>query len=247
MTCGHHLLDARGLAHAALHDVDPFAAGRCEHEVLAHLALQDVCHVHHGIVHVDGDLDDAGVGMRQVAHAQRVRQVLVQLAFEALLVVQQVRNLTVEHHQVQAVEQVDHVLEPAQRGMAEHLAVDKPARNHHLRTVGGHEIHLVAHGGEQLLQRVEAPAGGRHKADARGSQPLDKAERLRRHIAFAVQKRAVHIRCDELDHAASFSMAPHAPRVCPYPSLRRHCTVRFAGETPDMKPAQDAYPSLTGR
>ena len=165
-------------------------------------------------IHVDGDLDDAGVGVRQVAHTQRVRQVLVQLAFEALLVVQQVRNLTVEHHQVQAVEQVDHVLEPAQRGMAEHLAVDKPTRNHHLRAVGGDKVHFAAHGGEQLLQRIEAPTGGRHKTDARSPQPLDKVERLRRHIAFAVQKRAVHIRCDELDHVASFVVAPHAPRVC---------------------------------
>ena len=115
---------------------------------------------------------------------------------------------------MQAVEQVGHILEPAQRGMAEYLAVDKLTRNHHLRTVGGDKVHFAAHGGEQLLQRVEAPARGRHKADARGFQSLDKIERLRRHIAFAVQKRAVHVRCDELDHAASFSMAPHAPRAC---------------------------------
>ena len=148
---------------------------------------------------------------------------------------------------MQAVEQVGHILEPAQRGMAEHLAVDKLTRNHHLRAVGGDEVHFAAHGGEQLLQRVEASTRGRHKTDARSPQPLDQVERLRRHIAFAVQKRAVHIRCDELDHAASFSVAPHAH--APVRILRFAAIVRRVSqaEMPATKPAQDAYRLLTGR
>ena len=92
----------------------------------------------------------------------------------------------------------------------------------------------------------EAPTRGRHKTDARSPQPLDQVERLRRHIAFAVQKRAVHIRCDELDHAASFSVAPHAPRACPYPSLRRHCTARFASGNAGHETCAGCLPAVNG-
>lgn len=125
----HDLLDARRLAHAHLHDVDPLGARRREHEPVPKLALQHVGHVHRvgGRVAEDGHLQNVHLGVWHVKDAHGREQVLVDLALEAVLVVEQEAARAVEQGDVQAVEALDRLLEAPQPDVREHLAVDELA------------------------------------------------------------------------------------------------------------------------
>ena len=86
----HDLANSRRFVHAALHDVDPLAARRREHEVLPQLAGERIGHVHDGAVaHVHRRLDDAGLRGRHLVGAHGIREVLVDLALENGLVVEE--------------------------------------------------------------------------------------------------------------------------------------------------------------
>ena len=85
-----------------------------------------------------------------------VGQVLVHLAHVLGLVVHQEGARAVEQRQVQAVEHVANLLEAAHGGVAVDLAVDESAVGVDLAAVGGDEVHDVAHGLEELAERVIA-------------------------------------------------------------------------------------------
>ena len=197
-----HLLQARGLGDALLHHVDPAAPRRCEHEDVAQLALEHIRHIHDVArrVAIHRRLDYGGLRVGNVTHHNSLAQVLVGLELKALRLIEQIAALLVKYCHMQAAEHVDDLLEALERHVREHLAVDKLACHHDLRTIGGHEVDAVCHGRKELSQRVEPAARRDREADARLVELPDEVERLRRHLRVLVEQRAVHIRSYQLDH-----------------------------------------------
>ena len=195
-----HLAHAGGLAHAALHDVDPLSAGRREHEVVVQLARKDVGHIHDVLVAVHRRLQYVHLGRRHRIHAHGIRQVLVHLALEARLIVQEVAARLVEQRQVHGVEQVHHARQPLHGRMREYLEVHQLALHDDLRAVRRHEVHAVHDGLEQLAQRVEAPPRRGREPHAPLPQAQDELVRAVGHALVRVEHGAVHIAGDELEH-----------------------------------------------
>ena len=84
------LCDARGLRHAGLHGVDPRVTRRRKSKELAELALQYVSAVHNGtIIAKDTRLDDIYAGIGQLPNALGIGKVLIHLAHELTLVIEQ--------------------------------------------------------------------------------------------------------------------------------------------------------------
>ena len=134
-------------------DIDPLRARGCEDEAIAQLALEDVGHVHRvfGRVAEDRGLEDVHLGRGHVINADSGEQVLVDLALEAVLVIEQEALGAVEKGDVEAIEVVDRLLQAPEPDVREDLAIDEFAGHHDLGTVRCHEIHLVHDGGKELM------------------------------------------------------------------------------------------------
>ena len=136
---------------------------------------------------------------RQVPDALGVGKVLVNLAHELILVVEQERLLVVEKRHMQALEFTDGLRQATYAQMGEHLAIHELAIHIHLGTVGGHEVHLVSHGREELAQPVEAAPRGCGEVHALLAQGENEVVGLGRNLAMLVKQGTVHVGGDEAD------------------------------------------------
>ena len=169
---------------------------------MGELALEHVGHVHDlvGAVAADGSLDDAHVRRGRVEDADRVGEVLVELAEVGALVIEQVGVGVVVEGQVQAVEHLAGLEEPHHRYGREDLAVEQAPVRVDLGAERAHVVDLVGDGLEHPAQRAVAPPRACHEAHAPLRERADEGERLLGNARVVVEQGSVHVGRDEFDH-----------------------------------------------
>ena len=153
------LLDARSLRHTGLHGIDPCVTRRRKGKELTEFALQHVRTVHNGtVVAKDTRFDDIYAGIGQLPNALGIGKVLIDLAHELALVIEQKGLGSVKERKMQIGKRRDGLGELSNRQVRIHLAVYHFAVGVDLGAVGGNKVHLVANGCKELAQAIVAAA-----------------------------------------------------------------------------------------